>query len=82
MACRLSATSFVRSVGASIAYVMPGQRRTRRAYRFNFFDQHVLGRMLQIPSVSTWKSFENRVTTWLFAFLSRAGLGRQLRRKD
>lgn len=70
-----------RSFGESIALLLPGQNRRRAAYRFNFSDQHVIGRTLGIPSVSTWVRFEDRFSTWLFAASSRAGLGRLLRRK-
>jgi len=72
----------VRSFGESIAILLPGQRKKRTAYRFNFSDQHVIGRTLGIPSVSTWIRFENRPSTWLFAVSSKAGLGRLLRRKN
>lgn len=71
----------VRSFGESIALMLPGQSKKRAAYRFNFSDQHVIGRTLAIPSVSTWVRFEGRLATWLFALSSRAGLGRLLRRK-
>ncbi|GHB45989.1 hypothetical protein GCM10007094_39120 [Pseudovibrio japonicus] len=70
----------VRSFGESIALGLPNSREKRSAYRFNFSDQHVIGRTLEVPSVSTWVQFENRLTTWLFAVSSRAGLGRLLRR--
>lgn len=70
----------VRSFGDSTAILLPGQSRKRTAYRFNFSDQHVIGRTLGIASVSTWVRFEDSITTWLFAGVSRAGLGRLLRR--
>jgi len=71
----------VRSLGESMALALPGQSKRRAAYRFNFSDQHVLGRTLGVASVSTWVRFDNRLSTWLFAVSSRAGLGRLLRRK-
>ena len=40
----------------------------------------MIGRTLGVPAVSTWFRFEDRVSTWLFAKSSRAGLGRLLRR--
>ena len=58
---------------------MPGQRGERPAYRFNFADQHVIGRTLNVPSVSTWVRFDGRLLTWLFAKSSQFGLGRLLR---
>ncbi len=70
----------VRSFGESIQIGIPGQQGERPAYRFGFSDQHVIGRTLDVPAVSTWIRFENRVSTWLFAIASRAGLGRLLRR--
>lgn len=70
----------VRSFGDSIALGLPGRKHKRPAYRFNFSDQHVIGRTLDVPSVSTWVRFDDRLSTWLFAVSSRAGLGRLLRR--
>ncbi len=70
----------VRSFGESINIRLPGQHAERPAYRFNFSDQHVIGRTLDVPAVSTWLRFDDRVSTWLFAKSSQAGLGRLLRR--
>jgi hypothetical protein len=70
----------VHSFGESIKLRLPGQRAARPAYRFNFSDQHVIGRTLDVANVSTWVRFEDRVSTWLFAKSSRAGVGRLLRR--
>ena len=70
----------VRSFGESIDIRLPGQPAGRPAYRFNFPDQHVISRTLDVPSVSTWVRFEDRVSTWAFAKSSQAGLGRLLRR--
>ncbi|MAN61999.1 MAG: hypothetical protein CMI60_08620 [Parvibaculum sp.] len=70
----------VRSFGDSLGLALAGQDKKRPAYRFNFSDQHVLGRTLNGPSVSTWVRFDDRFSTWLFAVSSRAGLGRLLRR--
>jgi len=70
----------VQSFGDSFALLLPGQDGKRAAYRFNFSDQHVIGRTLAVPSVSTWVRFENRLSTWLFAVSIRAGLGRLMRR--
>ncbi len=57
------------------------ERMERVAYRFNFSDQHVIGRTLDVPAVSTWVRFDDRVSTWLFAKSSQLGLGRLLRRR-
>ena len=69
-----------RSFGDSTDLRLAGQDRKLPAYRFNFSDQHVLSRTLNVPSVSTWMRFDSRFATWLFAASSRAGLGRLLRR--
>jgi hypothetical protein len=70
----------VRSFGESLRLCLPGAS-ARAAYRFNFSDQHVIGRTLDVPSVSTWIRFEDRLSTWAFAKSSRMGLGRLLRRR-
>lgn len=46
----------------------------RPAFRFNFPDQHVIGRMYAIPTVSTWLRFDSRMVTWFFAALTHSGL--------
>lgn len=69
----------VRSFGESQLLCLPGDTHRRRAYRFNFADQHVISRHRDIPSVSTWVRFDSRATTWIFATLSRMGFGRLLR---
>ena len=71
----------VRSFGESINLRLPGQHAERPAYRFNFSDQHVIGRTLDVPAVSSWVRFDNRILTWLFAKCSQVGLGRLLRRR-
>ncbi|HXV25913.1 MAG TPA: saccharopine dehydrogenase NADP-binding domain-containing protein [Alphaproteobacteria bacterium] len=70
----------VRSFGESLNLRLPGQRAGRPAYRFNFSDQHVIARTLGVPTVSTWLRLEDRVSTWMLAKSSRAGIGRLLRR--
>ena len=70
----------VRTFGESIDIGLPGQGTARSAYRFNFSDQHVVGRTVGVPTVSTWVRFEDRFSTWLFAMSARQGLGRLLRR--
>lgn len=71
----------VRSFGENLKIRLPGQEEERAAYRFNFSDQHALGRTLDVPSVSTWVRFESRLVTWLSARAAQAGLGRVLRRR-
>lgn len=73
-------TKSVRGFGESLHLALPGGR-PRPAWRFNFSDQHVIGRNLGVPSVSTWVRFEDRLSTWAFARAARGGLGRLLRRR-
>ena len=51
----------------------------RDVYRFDFSDQHVIARTLNIPSVSTWITFDLALTATLMAFLCRTGLSKLLR---
>ncbi len=69
----------VRSFDESMSIRLPGQAAKRSAYRFGFPDQLVIARSLDVPTVSTWVRFDNRMVTWLFAKASRAGLGCLLR---
>jgi saccharopine dehydrogenase-like NADP-dependent oxidoreductase len=68
------------SFGESIRLRLPQQRVGRRAYRFNFSDQHVIPHTLNIPNVSTWIRFSSGIATWIFAKSAQMGLGRLLRR--
>ncbi len=61
----------VRSFGEFITLALWEQDVWRRAYRFNFPDQHTIGHRYDVPNVSTWLRFDNRVATWLFAALAR-----------
>ncbi|MCW9033529.1 MAG: saccharopine dehydrogenase NADP-binding domain-containing protein [Alphaproteobacteria bacterium] len=70
----------VRSFGEVTNIHLLGEQKTSPAFRFNFSDQHTIVRTLGLASTSTWIRFENRLTTWMFAKLSIAGLGRLLRR--
>lgn len=45
----------------------------RKAYRFNFADQHVLSRTLHIPKVSTRLSLDSKPVTESIAWLRRRG---------
>lgn len=51
----------------------------RKAYRFNFSDQHVLPRTLGLPTVSTRLCFDSAATTGLLAGMGRLGLFRLLK---
>ncbi len=70
----------VRSFGESIVIPLPGQQTGRPAWRFNFSDQQVVAKSLGLATVSTWIRFDDRLSTWAFAGLSRIGFGRLLRR--
>lgn len=69
----------VKSFGESRNLKLPGSLRSDPAWRFNFSDQQVLTRALDVPSISTWLRFDNRYMTWGIARLSRAGLRSLLR---
>jgi len=71
----------VQSFDESINIGLSSKHPARPAYCFNFSDQHVIGRTLGVPDVSTWVRFEDRFSTWLFAKASQAGLGKLLRRR-
>ncbi|OAB41944.1 saccharopine dehydrogenase family protein [Paenibacillus glacialis] len=51
----------------------------RKAYRFNFSDQHVLPRTLGVPSVSTRLCFDSSAVTGLLAWLRMTGMFRLLK---
>nr|WP_307400474.1 saccharopine dehydrogenase NADP-binding domain-containing protein [Paenibacillus anaericanus] len=51
----------------------------KKAYRFNFSDQHVLPQTLDVPSVSTRLCFDSNLTTKLLAWLRASGMFRLLK---
>ncbi|WP_256759734.1 saccharopine dehydrogenase family protein [Cohnella sp. WQ 127256] len=53
----------------------------RKAYRFNFSDQHVLPHTLGVPSVSTRLCFDSSAATGLLAWLRVTGIFRLLKLK-
>ncbi|MGC5327696.1 saccharopine dehydrogenase family protein [Brevibacillus sp. SYSU BS000544] len=53
----------------------------RKAYRFNFSDQHSIPETLGIPSVSTRLCFDSPVMTQLLAWLRASGVFRLLKAK-
>ncbi len=69
-------TKQVRSFENGKQTIFPDKIGKRTAYRFNFSDQHVIPRTLEINSASTWLCFDSRLITYLFAFLKKAGLSR------
>ncbi len=70
----------VRSFGDILRFDLPGESRPSAMYRFNFADQHVLARTLDVGSVSSWIRFGSGFWTWLLAQASRRPLGAVLRR--
>jgi saccharopine dehydrogenase-like NADP-dependent oxidoreductase len=70
-----------RSFGAPRTTALPGFGR-RRAYRFDFADQHVLRRTLGAGRVETRLCFDAAFVTGLFALLARAGTLRWADRLD
>ncbi len=61
-----------------LAY-FPDDFRKKEVYRFNLADQHVVTRTLDLPSVSTWITFDPNSSAILMAFLRRSGLSKLLR---
>jgi saccharopine dehydrogenase-like NADP-dependent oxidoreductase len=57
----------------------PGGYGWRKTYRFNFADQHVVARTLNIDRISTRLCFDSAVVTHLLALCSKAHLFRMLR---
>lgn len=57
---------------------LPGEP-DRKAYRFDFSDQHVLPRTLGVPRVSTWLRFSSRTATSIVAASVQLGVARLLR---
>lgn len=53
----------------------------RKAYRFNFSDQHALTRTLDVPFVSTRLCFDSIAVTGLLAWLRASGMFRLLKLK-
>jgi saccharopine dehydrogenase-like NADP-dependent oxidoreductase len=53
----------------------------KKAYRFNFSDQHVLPRTLGVPTVSTRLCFDSTAGTGLIAWLRATGVFRLLKLK-
>ncbi|GGH31211.1 saccharopine dehydrogenase NADP-binding domain-containing protein [Paenibacillus segetis] len=51
----------------------------KKAYRFNFSDQHVLPRTLNVPSISTRLCFDSKPITGLLAWLRASGIFRLLK---
>lgn len=70
----------VRSFIESKSTVFPSPLGKRKAYRFNFSDQHVLPQTLKVPTVGTWACFEDRKTTELMHWLRVSGLSKLVKR--
>ena len=64
----------VRSLHESKTTQFPERLGTRKAYRFDFSDQHVIPNTLKIDSASTWFCLDSTFFTELLAFLEKAGV--------
>lgn len=71
----------VRSFAEHRSAYFPDSLGKRDVYRFDFSDQHVIARTLNVPSVSTWITFDPASTATLMAFFCRTGLSKLLRYK-
>lgn len=69
----------VSSFGESKLVHFPNGDGQRRVYRFNFADQHVVARTLNLASVSTWVTFDPAASASLMNFLRQTGLSKLLR---
>jgi saccharopine dehydrogenase-like NADP-dependent oxidoreductase len=72
----------VRAFEDSEVTVFPEGIGRRRAFRFNFSDQHVLVKTLDIGSSSTWLCFDSALATSVFALGQKTGLFQLLRFKS
>lgn len=66
----------VKSFHESKNSIFPSSSRVRKTFRFNFSDQHVITKTLQVNSASTWLCFDSVWITWLVAKLSYLGLSK------
>lgn len=71
----------VRSFEDSKETVFPERTGRRRVFRFNFSDQQMVVKTLDIVSASTWLCFDLPLTTWSFALGKKTGLFQLLRFK-
>jgi saccharopine dehydrogenase-like NADP-dependent oxidoreductase len=71
----------VRSFQDSKTTVFPDGLGRRRTFRFNFSDQHILVKTLDIGSASTWLCFDSALATSGFALGQKTGLFKLLRFK-
>ena len=68
----------VRSFADKKIVHFPGGLGKRKVYRFNFADQHAVARTFNLPSVSTWVTFDPAAITMLMAFMRQTGLSKLL----
>ena len=61
--------------------LFPGSMIQRMTYRFNFSDQHVITKTLNLESASTRICFDSKAMTYLYTLLKKFGFGRLLKRK-
>jgi saccharopine dehydrogenase (NAD+, L-lysine forming) len=58
-----------------------GGKSTRKAYRFNFSDQHTLSKHFYPNAYATYLCFDSIVTTWIFYVLKRLRLDGSLKKR-
>ncbi len=61
--------------------IFPNETQERTAYRFNFSDQHVIPKTLQISSVSTYICLDSVGITWVLYLFRKIGLSNLLKIK-
>jgi saccharopine dehydrogenase-like NADP-dependent oxidoreductase len=69
----------VKSFGDGKQTIFPGNLGRRTAYRFDFSDQHILPKTLELESASTWVCYDSKFMTSFYAFLAKIGLFNLLR---
>jgi saccharopine dehydrogenase-like NADP-dependent oxidoreductase len=60
----------VRGLGEHHTVRFPGDRSSRRAFRFNFPDQRTIVRTVGVPTASTWLSFDSVLLTGIARLLA------------
>ncbi len=69
----------VTSFDTAVRLRFPDRYGWRRAFRFDFADQHILPRTLGVPRVATWLCFDSAAATAAVALLRRTGALRALK---
>ncbi len=75
-------TEYVSSFGRRKRTMMPGEFGKRTAYAFDFSDQHVIPRTLNIDTAASWFCLDSAFVTTLFAWYKKTGLSKILKFKS